>query len=626
MDEVESRLTNKASDTGELVRSRLDTRLAELESIASRDVIKSMDWEEIKPVLEREIDRTEYATIALVETDGMTKYVDGNEVDLGDRDYVQKALDGNSNISEMLISRVIDAPVAMVATPVQEDGEIVGVLIARMLGEDVISIVADIEFGENGYAYMIDKTGTVVAHSDNELVMEQFNPLEEADENEELQSLAHTFENMIDKGSGFSRYSSFDNLDSYVGFNEVEGTNWIVGVTAPVDQLLKNLHSLRSAIIFVSVLIFLISLIIVYIVADKFSRPITKAVDYCESIAAGNLNLDKINFNREDELGDLAVALNKMTDNLKEIIVDMSNMSEDLSSSSQELSASSEEISASAEEVGTAMQQVASGAEEQLAQIDETETIMKELATQIDTVSDKADDMEAQTGKVINELEEGNQAVNNSIEQVNKVSSSNREVAGKINELGQLSGQIGKIVDLINGISEQTNLLALNAAIEAARAGKAGQGFSVVADEIRELAEESSEATEEISDLVNEIQQKVANTVDIMDESEQVVSNSVTAIENTENAFTEIDNAAHSLEELIASVVQNTEQMAANSEQVSNAITEVVAVSQEASSNAEQVAASSEQQSASTQQIVELAEQLTEMAQDLSEKMEQFEV
>ncbi len=111
--------------------------------------------------------------------------MDEDDLQLGDRDYVQEAFAGNSNVSEMLISRAINAPVAMLATPVKSDGEIIGALIARMLGEDVINIVADIEVGENGYAYMIDNTGTIVAHGDDELVMEQFNPIEEASANSE---------------------------------------------------------------------------------------------------------------------------------------------------------------------------------------------------------------------------------------------------------------------------------------------------------------------------------------------------------------------------------------------------------------------------------------------------------
>ena len=118
MEEIEANLPDKANDIAMLVRSRLDTRESELEAISNGQVIKSMDWDEIKPILEEEIARTDFATIALVDLAGQASYVDSDALDLSDRNYVQEALAGNTNVSEMLISRAINAPVAMVATPI----------------------------------------------------------------------------------------------------------------------------------------------------------------------------------------------------------------------------------------------------------------------------------------------------------------------------------------------------------------------------------------------------------------------------------------------------------------------------------------------------------------------------
>jgi methyl-accepting chemotaxis protein len=328
----------------------------------------------------------------------------------------------------------------------------------------------------------------------------------------------------------------------------------------------------------------------------------------------------------KDEITTLGAWFNKLTDQLTEIITNVADIAENLSSSSEELSASSQEISASAEQVGSAIEDVASGAEEQTAQIEETKGSVDQLTDKIDNVEEMSEDMDDRAENVMKNIDEGNQSINDSIEQVKEVKNQSSAVSSKINELGELSQKIGDIVELINGISAQTNLLALNAAIEAARAGEAGRGFSVVADEIRELAEESSDATEQIAALIDDIQAGVDDTIEQMDQAEAAVSDGVEAIQTTENSFTEINEAADSLRGLIDKIADAAEEMADSSSQVDSAIDEIASVSEQTSSNAEEVAASSEEQSASTEEIVDASENLAAMAQKLSEAVNQFDV
>lgn len=216
--EIEERVLEKADDVGQLVRSRLDTRLQELEAIANREVIKTMDWDQIQEVLEDETERTDYATIALVQLDGLANYIDGSTLELGDRNYVQESFSGNSHVSDMLISRAIDQPVAMASVPIIRDGKIVGALIARMLGEDVINIITDVQLKEQGTAFMFNNSGTVIAHQNRDYVMEQLNPIQ--DNSGGFGSLAEYMTSAIDNKSGFSGYS-FDGQDFYGGYTKV---------------------------------------------------------------------------------------------------------------------------------------------------------------------------------------------------------------------------------------------------------------------------------------------------------------------------------------------------------------------------------------------------------------------
>ncbi|MFW5790253.1 MAG: EAL domain-containing protein [Bacillota bacterium] len=307
-EEIETRLPSKAEDISMVVRSRLDIITAELEAVASRSEIKSMDWEQIKPVLAEEKARTDYATIALVEPDGTTRYPDNDSLYLGDRDYVQEAFAGNSNISDILISRVTEEPVVMAAVPVTEDDEVIGVLIARLLADDIINIIADIEIGESGFAYMINDAGTVVAHRNIDFVMEQFNPIAVAEnennfrqladisgfkqqaDNNGAERLAEDFTAMINNQSGFRRYNSLEGKDSYLGYNQVPGTNWMVAVSIPVDQVLSNLYSTRNSIFLITIPIFIITLLIMFIEANSLTAPLNSLSQVIKKMSKFDLN------------------------------------------------------------------------------------------------------------------------------------------------------------------------------------------------------------------------------------------------------------------------------------------------------------------------------------------------
>lgn len=625
--EIEDRLVEKAEDVSFLVESRLKLAIDQLESLSNREVIQSMDWVEIKPILEKEMKRTGFATIGLVSPGGMANYPDDSPANLGDRDYVQEAFAGKSNISDMLISRVIDEPVAMIAVPVRKSGNVVGVLIARLLGKDLTGIVTDIQFKEEGYAFMFNDTGTLVAHRNEDYVMNQFNPIIDLQDDDTLFSLANIMQSAINTNKGYGDYH-FEGNDLYMGYSQVPATNWIVAITASKNEVLEGLYVLRNFIfIFSSVLLF-ISLIIVYIISDKLAKPIKIVTDYAQLIADGYLNQEiAVDYTeRKDEIGVLAVAFIHMTKNLRSLVSQISAIASNLSASSEELSASGEEVAASAEQVGLAIEQIAAGAEEQSAQIDQTTSNFNNLINHISKINSISNEMNDKANDVMDNIRLGNNSISTSIDNVNKVKTNTNNVAKTINSLGFSSQKIGEIVDMINGISAQTNLLALNAAIEAARAGESGQGFSVVAEEIRTLAEESSKATEEIANIVSNIQDDVTETVDNMKEAEEAVSNSVDAIEDTDKSFDVIRSKAEDLDKLIAEIYSKNETIVLTSKDIETAVGQIASVSQEAASNSEEVSASSEEQSASTEEIVNASIELAEMSSDLVEALEKFKI
>ncbi len=406
--------------------------------------------------------------------------------------------------------------------------------------------------------------------------------------------------------------------DQFIGYmEEVENV-----YQAEFDQVRAGFQ--RSLLIS-AIIALIIAIITSVFVTKSITGPVSKLVEIAIAGKDGDLTKD-IMIDQDDEIGVLASSFQQMINNLRNMIQQIQRVSENLASSSEEMSASSEEMSASANEIGRAIEEVASGSQEQSAQVDETRTNVNGLSEEIDQISNMSAKMDQESEQVVDNINKGNQAVQESIEQVKKVRNRSDNVTESINELGELSSKIGDIIEIINGIAAQTNLLALNAAIEAARAGEAGRGFSVVADEIRELAEESSQSTEEIGRLITEIQNGVNDAIKEMDSTNSAVGNSVESIQVTEQSFEEIRKVAISLEDLIENIAVKTDEMALSSNNVNKAIEEVAAISDQASANAQQVAASSEEQAASTQEVVGAAQELAEMAEELAATVDRFKI
>lgn len=332
--------------------------------------------------------------------------------------------------------------------------------------------------------------------------------------------------------------------------------------------------SARSITIAVVVIAFLFSLAAGYAIARLIANPLNELVSLVAKVASGDLR-EKSGIVSKDEVGKLADSINRMVEHLRGLIGGIMQSSHNVAASSEQISSSSEEIASSS----TNQAQSAASITE----------LFNELSTAIHSVARSAEQAAELSEATVQAAKEGEKIVEAS-------ASGMQQVNLTMTRLEEDSQKIGDIIEVIDEIADQTNLLALNAAIEAARAGEQGRGFAVVADEVRRLAERSSEATKKITGIIKVMQENTRQSV-------TAVTNSAAQSDRTGEAFANIINMVNQSAEKVAEIAAACEEEAAQASEVMQSVESIAAASEEA-------AAASEETAASCQSLAQLAEEL----------------
>ncbi len=594
-----------------------------LMDVINTSIVKDMYWSEHKDAFIKLVEEQEYLKeLFIVDMNGDYLMTSGKTGNMAEADYLQLAL----NVGEMVISRPIqidgtENKVIVIVLPVNVEEKTRAVLGGLVDYQLLQEMVVNMNINGFGNGWIIDSNMYTIFHPDTTYISNtKF--IDEA--NQELKDLV----SKMMKGEAGVDFFTMNGVENEIAYAPINQTGWFLAITAESSDLLAPLKNMGRTSLIIGLIAVLLGLIIIYFVSIRIASPIVKLSLVTGKIADGDLTQDITNFkyNNKDEIGKLIQSTDKMLVSLRDIIKHVIDIITHLTSSSKELAETSEQVKDISGQVGNAIQEVASGAEKQSEQIEKTNYTIKNLLEQINQIQKMSKEMEKTANGVMGSISDGKNHISNSINQVNKVKEESQTVSGQINSLGKSSEKISEILKLINGIAAQTNLLALNAAIEAARAGEAGRGFSVVADEIRELAEESSKATEQISTLIGDIREGVNTTVERMQNSSAVVSESVNTIEKTGQSFNEISDSAASLTELIEEINQKAQDMTINSTQVEMVVNEVASVSQQTAANTEEVAASSQEQNAAVEEIADFVKRLANITSELSETIHKFKI
>jgi methyl-accepting chemotaxis protein len=466
-----------------------------------------------------------------------------SRVDLSDREYVKRSLQGESFINQMVIDKVTHTATVIVAAPIHgPSGTTVGALCLLTRSTSITDELAKYSLGKTGYLAVIDREGLVVLHPDKDVALKT--NIAKLDGMEEVAKSA-----LADRtGVQAYMYKGTRDIASYA---PVPAIGWKVIASEPEAEFLATAISIRITIIVLAMIAAIVSTVLLWLLSRTMTKPIGRIVVFTEALAKGDLTIPirKDILHRGDEFGILAHAYEHLQDSLKGIV--------------GAVQVSIAEVAGGSEQISRTSQQMSQGATEQASSAEEVSSSVEELAATIKQNTDNALATEHISQKAAIDAFEGGKAVDEAVDAM-------KVIAAK--------------VDIINEIARQTNLLALNAAIEAARAGEAGKGFAVVASEVRKLAERSQTAASEITELST-------NTVASATKAGEIIGRIVPDIKKTADLVQEISSASR--------------EQASGSDQIGKAMVQLDTIIQQNASASEEMASMAEELSGQAEQLEE---------------------
>lgn len=537
--------------------------------------------------------------------------------DFSDKEYFKQARDTKQAVvSDVEITLNAEKSTLYVATPIGDTNDNTDrILIAGFSINKLVKEIPEFSFMEHGYAFVVNHDGLVMAHKDKE----QNNKLDLKQNN----AYSEMLQLMTAGQSNSVLYD--DGVDSFAAFAPIPSVNWFIILATPIDEVYGEVNGMGGAFILFSIPVIILASAIIWWFAKGIRVSLHQIAGDMQRIGSGDLNVE-VQVSGRDEIALVANSMNEMVTELRKIISLVQGQATQLNVAADDLNVFAHGNKQAIDVISNNISSISERVQVQTSEVQNTAHTVAEISQGVEQVAIAAEHTSIATTRTFERAQNGRQLVEDVIHGVRSATKEVEATAYRMHTLRDRAKEITSIVEMIRAIASQTNLLALNAAIEAARAGDAGKGFSVVATEVRKLAEESSNFSEKIAQIARSINDESIEMSNNMDDVAKMVGDGLLSVESVGQNFQLILSDIQAAAEQGEAMTATAEEMAAGNQMVTSSMGRLAAMSDEINKSITGVVDTIDEQFASIARINESAENLKTLADDLSESVKRFQI